>query len=128
MLMVSAAAVFYLKSDLFLDFVVSKVNDRIPGSILAGHHEISFLNGEVGLRDLVIKDPLDNEVAGFENLQVSLSYMPLLHGEVLIKDLILENPKTYLNIDKDGRLNLLNVFLSLSGLWRFTLWFCPGEM
>ncbi len=110
MFILLAATVFYLKSDHALGVALSKINNRIPGSVLAEHHEVSFLKGEFGLQGLTLKNSFGDNLVGCEYFRVNISFIPLLKGELLITELILENPRTTLKTDKDGRINLINIF------------------
>ncbi len=106
-----AGAVFYLKSDAFLDRALSTVNTGIPGIILASHHEISLLSGTVGLKDVVIKDPDGNDVISCNQLRITLSYGWLLQQTLMMKAVTLDHPEIDFRINEKGQFNLLSAFI-----------------
>jgi translocation and assembly module TamB len=108
--LVLAGFLFYLETNHAQSLIQAKVNETIPGAISWGRFRFSLLKGELELRDVVLKDPTKDLLAGFDRLFLDISWTPLLRGELTVSELILEKPWIALQMDRQGKLNLASAF------------------
>jgi translocation and assembly module TamB len=109
-LLVLAGLRIYLDTDHGRRLIQAKINDTIPGTLTFESLAFSLLGSDVTLRGLVIMDPSGKECAGFERLFVDFSWLPLLRGEIRVKTLVLEKPWVVIQVDREGRANLVRAF------------------
>ncbi|MDO9529392.1 MAG: translocation/assembly module TamB domain-containing protein [Syntrophales bacterium] len=106
-----AGGYFYLKTDHGQKYIQAKIGESIPGSVVWDNARISLLTGRLDLKKVLIKDPSNEEVAGFDRLFVEYSWLSLLRGNLTMKEVLLEKPWTKLRTEKTGGLNLGRTFI-----------------
>lgn len=106
------AVVLYFKTNHAHRFIQAKTNEAIPGSLDFETLRFSLIKSEFELRNVALRDPSQEAVAGFERLFVDFSWLPLFKGAIRIKAMVLEKPWANVQFGRDGRLNLLEAFPS----------------
>ncbi|MDM8525097.1 translocation/assembly module TamB domain-containing protein [Desulfococcaceae bacterium HSG8] len=101
---------FYLETDHAQNFIRSKVNQAIPGTILWKKFRFSLLRGRFELKNALLKSPSGEELAGFERLFVNISWPGLFRKSLTVEELTLEKPSASLRVDENGKLNLTEAF------------------
>ncbi len=107
-----AGVIFCLNTDYAQGLIQAKVNDVIPGAISWEKCRFSLLTGNFEFRNVVLKGPSDDELAGLERLFVDLAWTALLKGDLAASSLILEKPWVTIRVDRDGQINLMEAFVS----------------
>lgn len=108
--------VMVLNSNAFRGFLRSEIRQQamqhwgLPVDIGAVETHWSRLRLE--LKDIVVhgtQDEAANEPAPLraQSLLVSIRLLPLLHGKVRLRELVLERPEVHLRVDSQGRSNLV---------------------
>ena len=111
-LLLFLVTIFYLQTDHARLLIQEKVNGLIPGSISCKKLRLSMLTGELELMHVLLKDPDGKSLAGFDRLFVDLSLITLLKGNLTVAMLVLEKPWATLKVDKEGEINLVDIFFS----------------
>ncbi len=106
-----AGVYFYLNTDHGQKYIQAKISESIPGSITWDNARISLLTGRVDVNKVLIKDPSDEEVAGFDRLFIKYSLLSLLRGNLTITVVLLEKPWTTLRAEETGEINLIPTFV-----------------
>jgi len=101
---------FYLKTDHAQQLIQAKVSDKIPGEISWEKFRFSLLDGKFELKNVLIKGPSNDEIAGFDRFFIEMSWDTLLKKELTIAALIIEKPWTKLQTDPQGKINLIRAF------------------
>ena len=101
---------FYLRTGHALRLIQAKVNETIPGTISCQEWSYSLFNAEFELRNVELKDPSGDNLAGFERLFVDLSWTSLFRGNLRVTALVLEKPWATIQVDTDGQVNLTRAF------------------
>jgi translocation and assembly module TamB len=102
-----AGVCVYLNTDHARDLIQDKVNGVIPGKIIFSDFRFSPFKGKLALKNVILKDRHNSEIAGLNALRVELSWFTLLEGALTVKNVILEDPWANLYTDKSGELNLV---------------------
>jgi translocation and assembly module TamB len=108
--MLLGGALLYLQTDHAQAFIQRKISGLIPGSVSWEKSHLSPLKGEFTLQKLSLKGPLDEELAGLEQVSVNLSCITLIKGDLTVEKLIAEKPWAALRLDEKGELNLIRAF------------------
>lgn len=103
---------FYLKTDHAQHLIQSVINRRIPGAIHWEIHTLSILGGVLDLQNLRINGPRGNQCIYLNRIKLNLAWLAVFSGEVRLSELHLLSPEVFLEIGRDGRLNLSDVFVS----------------
>ena len=106
-----AGGYFYLNTDHGQKYIQAKISEGIPGSIIWDNARISLLTGRVDVNNVLIKDPSDEKVAGFDRLLIEYSWLSLLRGYLTVTETLLEKPWTTLRAEKTGEINLIRTFV-----------------
>lgn len=106
-----AGVYFYLNTDHGQKYIQVKISESIPGSIIWDNARISLLTARVDIEKVLIKDPSDKEVAGFDRLLIKYSWPSLLRRNLTINGVLLEKPWTTLRADNTGEINLIRTFI-----------------
>ncbi|MBT8490700.1 MAG: hypothetical protein KJN62_06615, partial [Deltaproteobacteria bacterium] len=106
-----AGVYFYLNTDHGQKYIQAKISESIPGSITWDNTRISLLTGKVDVHKVLIKDPADEKVAGFDRLFIKYSLLSLLRGNLTFNVVLLEKPWTTLRAEKTGEINLIRTFV-----------------
>jgi translocation and assembly module TamB len=93
-------------------FIQETAGKNIPGSITWDSGRLSFLKGEIEVKNALIKGPDNEVVAGFDRFFIKISWPSLLRGHLTLETLLVEKPWTKLLVDKTGELNLARAFVS----------------
>lgn len=102
--------VLSLKNNTIYQYLISRVNTSIPGSITIGSLHTSLLGLEVEIRDFTLADSSGKRLAGFDRLLVDISLLGLIRRVLVVQKAVLENPWAVLDVDSTGRLLLLDAF------------------
>ncbi|MCP4347883.1 MAG: hypothetical protein GY795_20460 [Desulfobacterales bacterium] len=101
---------FYLETNHAQQFIQGKINKAIPGTVSWEELSFSLVKGKIELKNVLLKDPADNKLAGFDRLFLDLSLSTLLKSDLTVETLILEKPWAMLKTDSKGKLNLMSAF------------------
>lgn len=110
MILVPVALLFYLETDHAQRHIQTKVNKAIPGTISWEKFRFSLVKGKFELKNVLLRGPSDEKLAGFDRLFINLSWLTLFQKNLTVEDLTLEKPWARLRKDKDGKLNLTEAF------------------
>ncbi len=110
MMLLSAALLFWIETDYARNVIQAKINKAIPGSISYDTFRFSLPGGRIEIKNAVLKDPSDSELAGIDRLLIDLSWLPLLRGDITVAELTIERPRADIRVDKAGHLNLMSAF------------------
>lgn len=102
--------VMILKTDSAHNFILTKVNTSIPGSITLEKLKFSILEGDIELSNVVLKDPLDKKMIGFDTFYVNFSWKDIFIPQITIETVRIEKPTIHLSIDEKKRLNISTAF------------------
>src|SRR5262249_47468138 len=110
-LIVLAALVRISLPALLRKVVVSKASEVLRTRVDVGGVELSLWRGRFGLRDVAVYPPsdaatADGPVIGWKLLEAEISYRPLLHKLVQLREVVLDTPRVALDRLADGKLNL----------------------
>lgn len=107
-----AGFIFFLKTDYAQQFIQTKINEKIPGTLLFGKAKFSLLKGELELKNVLIKSPSGIELAGFDRLYIDILWLQLVKGSLTVDELLLEKPWAIFKMELNGDINLLSAFYS----------------
>jgi len=110
LILIPAGILFWLETDHAREFIQTRANNAIPGSVSWEKLRFSLLGGRLELKNVLLRSPSDEELAGFDRLFVNLSWATLLKGDLTVEEVTLEKPHADLRADAQGRLNLLDAF------------------
>ncbi|NLW31864.1 MAG: hypothetical protein GXY77_10455 [Fibrobacter sp.] len=99
-----------VKSSSFHQFIISKVNEAIPGSLTLGSLNISLTSMRFEIRNIELSDPKGKKIAGFKRFSVDASVLGLLKRKVIVKSVILDQPWVVLEYDSVGCLTIVSAF------------------
>ncbi|MBU0987851.1 MAG: hypothetical protein KKH68_11430, partial [Proteobacteria bacterium] len=105
------AGTFYLNTEHARHVVQQRINQAIPGSILLGKIKVSLLKGSFDFINVSLKSPSGNDLAGCDRLFLRFSWLSLFSGKLLIAESILKRPWTRLQIDHEGKIDLVEAIL-----------------
>ena len=111
-ILVLTGVIFCLKTDYVQGLIQAKVNDVIPGAISWKKLRFSLLTGEFELKNVVLKGPSDDELAGLDRLFVDLAWTTLFKGDLTVSGFILEKPWATIRVGRDGQINLMEALIS----------------
>ncbi|OQY60138.1 MAG: hypothetical protein B6245_02935, partial [Desulfobacteraceae bacterium 4572_88] len=110
LILIPAGILFWLETDHAREFIQTRANNAIPGTVSWEKLRFSLLGGRLELKNVLLRSPSDEELAGFDRLFVNLSWATLLKGDLTVEEVTLEKPHADLRADAQGRLNLLDAF------------------
>ncbi|HOT43450.1 MAG TPA: translocation/assembly module TamB domain-containing protein [Spirochaetota bacterium] len=99
--------IILLNTDMAQKKARQAINGMIPGSITWDHLSISPLTGRVEIRKAVLAGTDRRAIARFDRLTARLWVPSALRGKLDIVDARLEKPECFLELDGDGRLNIV---------------------
>lgn len=102
----------WIQSSPGITWLQSRVNAAIPGSVTIDGCRLSILRPRLELDGVILYDQTETPVAGFDNLSVTLRWLPLLHREIHLEDVRLKTPWADLLLDKTSGLNLLGAVVA----------------
>ncbi len=102
-----ALAIMLLNTDIAQGRARRVINGMIPGSIAWGYLDISPARGRVEIRNAVLSGEDRRPIARFDRLTVRVAWWPALRGKLDIVVARLEKPEVFLELDKEGRLNIV---------------------
>ncbi len=105
---VTGTILITLKVNAVHQFVISRVNAEIPGTLSLGRLRVFILDTRVEIFDLALDDSTGNRLADFEKLTVDVSSIALLRGKLLVEDALLGSPEIVLEMGSSGKLSLLS--------------------
>ncbi|HLV31460.1 MAG TPA: translocation/assembly module TamB domain-containing protein [Chitinispirillaceae bacterium] len=109
-IILSSLLLIGIKSSSFHQFVISKVNETIPGSLTLGSLNISLTGMRFEIRNIELSDPKGKKIAGFKRFSVDASVLGLLKRKVIVKNVILDNPWVVLETDSVGNFTIVSAF------------------
>lgn len=104
------AFILLIKSNGVHQYVISKVNENIHGSITFQRLRIAPLKMQFEIQKLSLLDPEGDELAGFDRFFIDVAPLPLIGRKVVVKKAELEYPRANIESDSDGNLSLLKAF------------------
>lgn len=99
--------IILLNTDMAQEKARQVINGMLPGSITWDHLSISPLTGNVEIRKAALAGEDRRTIARFDRLTARLSLPSALRGKLDIIDAHLERPECFLELDGDGRLNIV---------------------
>ncbi len=99
--------ILLLNTDMAQEQVRRVINAMLPGSITWEYLSISPLTGNVEIRKAVLAGEDRRAIARFDRLTARLSVPSALRGKLDIIDARLERPECLLELDGDGKLNIV---------------------
>jgi autotransporter translocation and assembly factor TamB len=110
LILLPAGLLFYLETDHARDVIGNRINQAVPGTISYETFHLSLLRGRIELKNVLLKSPSDEQLAGFERFFADITWSTLLKGDLTIEEITLEKPRADLRVRKDGTLNLMDAF------------------
>ncbi|OQX21838.1 MAG: hypothetical protein BWK80_32120 [Desulfobacteraceae bacterium IS3] len=110
MLLLPVALRFYAETRQAQQTLQAKINQKIPGKISWEEIRFSLLIGKFEFKNVLLKGPSGEELAGFDRLFADFSYDTLIRGDLTVAELILENPRADIRTDAEGKLNITKAF------------------
>lgn len=107
----TAAAGLYIKTDHAKQLFLGKVNQAIPGTIVAGGWDFSISDGGIRLSDVAVQDPDGATCIRFNTLMIRIKPGSLLNKTLEIEDILLDRLDIRAIINETGRLNLADAFI-----------------
>jgi len=98
---------FYLNTEQARQRIQAKVNQMIPGTLTWRQNRFSVLGGKLELNHVQLTGPKNHKLMELERFSIHISWIGLLRGELIVHDLLLENPNVSLVKDRFGDLNLI---------------------
>ena len=108
---VLCSVLFWISSDHGLEWVQSRINTAIPGSITVERHRLSLRKPSLDLYGVVLQDPQGLALAGFAHLSVQLDWRALWRREIRIERILLQGPWTDLALDETAGVNLMTALV-----------------
>ena len=108
---VFCSALFWIKSNHGLQWVQSRINMAIPGSISVDSHRLSLLTPYLDLYGVVLHNPHGIALAGFTHLYVELDWWALWRREIRLESILLQSPWAELNVDETSGINLMTALM-----------------
>ncbi len=105
-----AAGRLYLGSDHAHHLIQARINEAIPGAVSWEAARLSFFDGRVELRNILIKGPEEDKLIALDRVFLEFSWLALLKRELRVNTAILEKPRVHLAMDREGVLNLTRAF------------------
>lgn len=99
-----------LKNNTIYQYLISRVNTAIPGTLSIGNLRTSLLGLEVEISDFALADSSGKKLAGFDRLLIDISLLGLIRRLLVVQNAVLEHPWAVLDVDSSGRLSLLDAF------------------
>ncbi|NMB24149.1 MAG: hypothetical protein GX986_01300 [Firmicutes bacterium] len=102
------------------DTVEVAMDDLFQGPVEIGSADLSSLN-RISVRDIVVKDPLDDTVVLLEVDELILRYsiiglvVHMNSVEKAIQEIVLRNPRLFIQTEGNGRWNISRLFKKQSG-------------
>ena len=98
---------FYLNTEQVRQRIQAKVNQAIPGTLTWSQNRFWVLGGKVELNHVLLTGPENDKLIELERFSIHISWTGLLKRELIVHDLLLENPNVSLVKDRSGNLNLI---------------------
>ena len=98
---------FYLNTEQVRQRIQAKVNQVIPGTLTWRQNRFFVLGGKVELNHVQLTGPKNDKLIELDRFSIHISWIGLLKGELIVHDLLLENPNVSLVKDRFGNLNLI---------------------
>ncbi len=105
-----ALFVLYLKTDHAQQLIQAKIDSAIPGRVTWKSFRFSLSKGEFELKEVKLKSPSDDELAGFDRLFMVLDWNTLFKKKLTISNIQLDKPRLNLTTDENGSLNIMTAF------------------
>ncbi len=102
----------FVNTDHFRNLLLKKINAAIVGNLTMDDHDISLLKGRIALKNLTLEASPGKRLASLEYLMANIAYLPLLTRTLVIQTISLKKPDIQLNIDKDGAIDIVEIFNS----------------
>ncbi|KMQ49679.1 hypothetical protein CHISP_3397 [Chitinispirillum alkaliphilum] len=99
-----------IRSNTVHQYVISRVNQTIPGSLKFDRIHISPLRIQLEINDFSLSDPSGKELAGFDRFFIDVSPIALIRRKLVIKSAVLEYPWASVEIDSSGNVSILSAF------------------
>lgn len=110
MILVPVGLLFYLETDHAQGIIQTKINNAIPGTVSWEKFRFSLLRGRFELKNVLLRGPSDDKLAGFDRLFIDCYWPALFHKELVVSELTLKKPNADLRVNKEGKLNLTDAF------------------
>ncbi|WP_419660590.1 conserved uncharacterized protein, DUF490 [Desulfosarcina variabilis str. Montpellier] len=109
---VCCGMLIWIQSSPGITWLQSRINAAIPGSVAIDGCRLSILRPRLELNGVILYDLSGTPVAGFDNLLVTLRWLPLLQREIHLEDVRLKTPWADLLLDKTSGLNLVSAVVA----------------
>jgi hypothetical protein len=101
------ATLIWIQSNRALEWVQSRINPLIPGTLIIEGHRLSLLKAALEVHGVELLDPHGAAVAGFARFYAQLDWRALLKREIRLSAVQLDKPWADLRVDESGGLNLM---------------------
>ena len=101
------ASLIWIQSNWALEWVQSRINPLIPGTLTIEGHRLSPLKAALEIHGVELLDPHGAALAGFARFYAQLDWRALLKREIRLSAVQLDRPWADLRVDESGGLNLL---------------------
>lgn len=102
-------------------FILSRINDRIPGKLHAQEIRLGWTDG-LYVRDLVLHDPQGRNVASFKKISCDISLLSLLHAPAVVGKIEIDSPKiSLIDDEKKGHFSIENLLTTANSSFPATL-------
>jgi len=92
--------------------MASAINRLIPGTLKWDTLELHLFRGRFIVKDFHLMGADQEDIAGFNRLEVKWKWLTLLKGQMRFTSIRLKNPRVELGFDPEGNLNIIGAFAS----------------
>ena len=104
-------ATLFMESRYVQNFLLTHLNEKIPGSLSLEELEIDIFAGQVAIAGLQVQGPDKEFLVRVEKLSINLAWIRLLKGDLCLSSVLMESPEFDLSMVEDGSLNLVSAFV-----------------
>lgn len=91
-------------------YIQDRINESIPGSITWEAQHLCIVKGQLSLDKARVMGTQNDTIIEADRLSIDVALPRLLDNELVIQQARLDRPGVFLEIDADGRLNLIRAF------------------
>ena len=106
-----AGMLAWINSSHSRQWVQSKINAAIPGSLSIGTHNLSLIGLRLNLFEISVHDAQGLALAGVEHLLVDCDWRALWRGEIRLERVRIGAPWANMSADDTGTINLVSAFV-----------------
>ena len=101
---------FYLNTDQAKNFVQSRINRTIAGSVTWENGRFSLFGSAVELTNLSVMGPEKEKIATLKGINIDFSWRSFFKNQLVVKTAFLDQPRLFLQKDGQGKLNIAEAF------------------